>query len=133
MGRYLEALKVFYGTEENTTETLEGGTDKTIKSPFVGSDGSTSGHIRDIQAENEQIPFADHEIAEHKISNEVHRDDRSFVRQQLIGAYGSDRLDIVNQYLEQLEQGFSSVKETHKKSNVGRKRANTWLREKGGK
>ncbi len=76
------------------------------------------------------IPFTDHDIAEHIISSEVHRDDRSFVRQQLIGSYGADRLKRVDGYLEQFRIGSESVQEPHKKSNAGRKRANTWLRNK---
>jgi hypothetical protein len=75
------------------------------------------------------VPFSDHEIAEHLINTEVHRDDRSFVRQQLIGAYGTERLSRVDAYLEQFRIGAESVTEPHKKSNAGRRRANTWLRQ----
>jgi hypothetical protein len=134
MGKYLEALKLLYGEDENIPETLNSGTDKTIKSPFVGSDGSTSGHIRNIQAEIDldTVPFTDHEIAEHMISKEVHRDDQSFVRQQLIGTYGAARLKRVDEYLEQFTIGSDSVDQPHKKSNAGRRRANTWIRENAG-
>ncbi len=56
MGKYLEALKLLYGDSENISDSLEGGTDKTIKSPFgtpfVGFDGSTSRDIENIQASN---------------------------------------------------------------------------------
>jgi hypothetical protein len=76
-----------------------------------------------------EVPFTDHEIAEHLINTEVHRDDRSFVRQQLIGAYGAERLSRVDGYLEQFRIGAESVTEPHKKSNAGRRRANTWLRQ----
>ena len=75
------------------------------------------------------VPFTDHEIAEHLINAEVHRDDRPFVRQQLIGAYGSERLTRVDGYLEQFRISTESVDEPHKKSNAGRRRANTWLRQ----
>jgi hypothetical protein len=82
-----------------------------------------------IQNDDEkEVPFTDHEIAEHLINTEVHRDDRSFVRQQLIGAYGAERLSRVDAYLEQFRIGAESVTEPHKKSNAGRRRANTWLR-----
>jgi hypothetical protein len=83
--------------------------------------------------DTQPVPFTDHEIAEHKIDTEVHRDDRSFVRQQLIGAYGSERLSRVDEYLMQFKIGAESVDEPHKKSNAGRRRANTWLRQDGGK
>jgi hypothetical protein len=76
-----------------------------------------------------EVPFTDHEIAGHRIDTEVHRDDRSFVRQQLIGAYGAERLTRVNTYLEQFRIGAESVTEPHKKSNAGRRRANSWLRQ----
>ena len=79
------------------------------------------------------VPFTDHEIAEHLINAEVHRDDRPFVRQQLIGAYGAERLKQVDSYLEQFSIGSASVTESYKKSNAGRLRANTWLRENRGK
>ena len=79
--------------------------------------------------DTQPVPFTDHEIAEHRIDTEVHRDDRAFVRQQLIGAYGVERLLRVDAYLEQFRIGVESVGEPHKKSNAGRKRANTWLRQ----
>jgi hypothetical protein len=131
MGKYLEALKLLYGDNEKSCETPKTRTDKTDRSPFVSNVSATSGGFDEISSENEQesIPFTDHEIAEHKINTEVHRDDRSFVRQQLIGAYGAERLTRVNDYLEQFKIGMQSVGEPHKKSNAGRKRANTWLRQ----
>ena len=131
MGKYLEALKLLYGDNEKSCETPKTRTDKTDRSPFVSNVSATSGGFDEISSENEQesIPFTDHEIAEHKINTEVHRDDRSFVRQQLIGAYGAERLTRVNDYLEQFKIGMQSVTESHKKSNAGRKRANTWLRQ----
>lgn len=80
-----------------------------------------------------EVPFTDHEIAEHLIDTEVHRDDRAFVRQQLLGAYGAERLSRVDDYLKQLKSGAESVGESYKKSNAGRGRANTWLRQGRGK
>jgi hypothetical protein len=75
------------------------------------------------------IPFSDYEIAKQKIDTEIHRDDRQYVRQQLIGAYSAERLSRVDAYLEQFRIGAESVTEPHKKSNAGRRRANTWLRQ----
>jgi hypothetical protein len=80
-----------------------------------------------------EVPFTDHEIAEHLINTEVHRDDRAFVRQQLLGAYGAERLSRVDDYLKQFKIGAESVGESYKKSNAGRGRANTWLRQGRGK
>jgi hypothetical protein len=131
MGKYLEALKLLYGDSEKSCETPRPRTDKTDKSKFVSNVSASSEGFREISPDNEQepIPFSDHEIAEHKIDIEVHRDDRAFVRQQLIGAYGVERLLRVDAYLEQFRLGVESVGEPHKKSNAGRKRANTWLRQ----
>ena len=135
MGKYLEALKLLYDDNEKSSETPKTRTDKTDRSPFVSNVSAGSGGFDEISPENEQesIPFTDHEIAEHKINTEVHRDDRSFVRQQLIGAYGAERLSRVDEYLKQVKIGAESVDEPHKKSNAGRRRANTWLRGKRGK
>ena len=130
MGKYLEALKILYSDDEKDLETPNGCTDKTDKSPsntpFVSNVSSISRDIQNFPGES--VPFTDHEIAEHKISNEVHRDDQSFVRQQLIGTYGAERLKRIDDYLEQFSIGVESVDQPHKKSNAGRKRANTWIR-----
>ena len=135
MGKYLEALKLLYGDDEKSCETPETRTDKTDRSPFVSNVGSSSGGNNQILPGNVQdsVPFTDHEIAEHKIDTEVHRDDRPFVRQQLIGVYGAERLTRVDAYLKQLKSGAESVGESYKKSNAGRGRANTWLRQGRGK
>ena len=129
MGKYLEALKLLYGDDGKTSETPKARTDITDKRASVSFVSSSSGGFNGISPENDPnpVPFTDHEIAEHLINTEVHRDDRSFVRQQLIGAYGEKRLARVNAYLEQLNIGLQSVTEPHKKENAGRKRANTWL------
>ena len=132
MGKYLEALKILYSDDDKDLETPKPRTDKTDKSPsstpFVSNVSSISRDIENFP--DESVPFTDHEIAEHKISTEVHRDDQSYVRQQLIGAYGAERLSRVDGYLEQFKIGAKSVDQTHKKSNAGRRRANTWLRAK---
>ena len=131
MGKYLEALKLLYGDNEKSCEIPKAGTDKADKSPFVSNVGSSSGGFNEFFPGNDPdpVPFTDHEIAEHLINTKVHRDDRSFVRQQLIGAYGAERLIRVDAYLEQFRLGAGSVKQPHKKSNAGRRRANTWLRQ----
>jgi len=61
------------------------------------------------------------------------RDDRSFVRQCLVGIYGSKRLALVNEYLDQWKQGSEAENIAHKKENAGRFRSNTWLRTRGEK
>ena len=133
MGKYLEALKLLYSDDGKTSETPKARTDKTDRRVFVSNVSSSSGDINQILPENDPIPFTDHEIAEHKIKTEVHRDDRPYVRQQLIGAYGAERLARVDEYLKQFKIGADSVGEPHKKSNAGRRRANTWLRQGRGK
>jgi hypothetical protein len=109
----------------------------TISTPPASENGNVSKleSLRLIYGDSNQkdddpvIPFTDHEIAEHKIDTEVHRDDRAFVRQRLIGIYGAKRLELVDQYLKHFNEGSNSVEEAHKKSNAGRFKANTWLRE----
>ncbi len=132
MGKYLEALKLLYGDSENISDSLEPRTYKTIKSPFVGFDGSTSGDIENIQASNEQdsVPFTDQELAEHKINGLRLRDDRVFVHQRLLGIYGKKRLELVNQYFDEWRKGSEAQPEGHRKENAGRYRANTWLRDR---
>jgi hypothetical protein len=132
MGKYLEALKLLYSDDEKSCETPITRTDKTDRRSFVSNVGSSSRGFKENLPVNdpESNPFTDHEIAEHLINTEVHRDDRSFVRQQLIGAYGAERLSRVDAYLEQFRIGAESVGEPHKKSNAGRRRANAWLRQK---
>ena len=135
MGKYLEALKLLYADDEKTSETPKARTDKTDRRAFVSFVSARSGSFNEILPDNdpESIPFTDHEIAEHKIDTEVHRDDRAFVRQQLLGAYGAERLSRVDDYLKQFKIGAESVGESYKKSNAGRGRANTWLRQGRGK
>ena len=135
MGKYLEALKLLYGDDEKNCETPKARTDKTDRSPFVSNVSSSSGGFNEISPENEQesIPFTDHEIAEYKINGLTLREDRAFVRQMLLGAYGNNRLTLVDQYLSEWHIGATAEVVEVKKENAGRHRANTWLREKQSK
>ena len=72
----------------------------------------------------------DQEISEHLIGSLELHDDRVFVRRRLIGIYGEKRLDLVNQYFDEWQKGMDTEPVEIKKDNVGRKRANTWLRAK---
>ena len=135
MGKYLEALKLLYGDDEKSCETPETRTDKTDRSPFVSNVGSSSRGFHEILPENDEnrIPFTDHEIAEHKIDQLTLHEDRAFVRQMLLGAYGRDRLALVNQYFTEWRKGANAEPIEVKKENAGRRRANTWLRQERGK
>ena len=75
------------------------------------------------------IKTTDHEMAEQLINSLELHDDRVFVRQCLIGIYGSDRLAVVQEYFNQWYVGSSSEPISHKKENAGRYRANVWIRE----
>ena len=75
------------------------------------------------------IKTTDHEVAEQLISSLELHDDQVFVRQCLIGIYGSDRLAVVQEYFNQWYVGSSSEPISHKKENAGRYRANVWIRE----
>ena len=135
MGKYLEALKLLYGDDEKSCETPKARTDKTDISPFVSNVSASSRGCDESSLENEQesIPFTDNEIAEHLINDLDLRDDQSFVRQMLLGAYGKERLALVNQYFSEWRKGKESEPIGVKKENAGRWLANTWLREKRGK
>ena len=145
MGKYLEALKLLYGEDEKSCETLDSGTAKTAKSPkspkspsdtpFGSNGSSTSGDIENFPSPNDPdpVPFTDHELAEHKINELTLRDDRTFVRQMLLGAYGKDRLTLVDLYFNEWRKGVESEPIEVKKENAGRRRANTWLRQGRGK
>ena len=108
MGKYLEALKLIYGDDEKSYEAPKAGTDKTDKRASVSNVSSCFGGFSGDFPDNnpDPVPFTDHEIAEHLIDTEVHPDDRSFVRQQLIGAYGEKRLARVSAYFEQFKISF---------------------------
>ena len=89
---------------------------------------SDNDEARTLQSTDDPIPFTDHEIAEQKIDGLKLHDDRVFVRQKLIGFYGSKRLDIVEKYFEQWQLGVESESVQIKQDNAGRHRANAWLR-----
>ena len=131
VGKYLEALKLLYGDSEEISESLGTRTDKTAKSPFVSTVSPTSRDIENIQGpdEHDSIPFTDHELAEHKINGLRLHDDRVFVHQRLIGIYGKERFELVNQYFNEWQKGSDAQPEGHRKDNAGRYRANVWLRE----
>jgi len=74
------------------------------------------------------VPFTDQELAEHKINGLRLREDQIFVRRKLKRMYGKERLDLVNQYFDEWQKGMDTEQVEIKKENVGRKRANTWLR-----
>jgi len=132
MSKYLEALKLLYGDSENISDSPEPRTAVTAKGPNVSNGSSTSGDIEYIQASNDQDPppSTDHELAEHKINGLRLRDDRIFVHQSLIGIYGKERLEMVNQYFDEWQKGSDAEPEEHRKDNAGRYRANTWLRDR---
>ena len=92
-------------------------------SPFVGA----ATKIIEKNIEHDDKP-SDQEIAENLIDSLKLRDDKIFIRQCLIGVYGSKRLSIINSYLEQWELGSDTETNVIKKDNAGRYRANTWLR-----
>ena len=69
-------------------------------------------------------------IAEHLIGSLKLHDDRTFVRQYLIGIYGTKRLTAMNAYLDQWQLGSDAETDGIKKENAGRYRANVWLRDR---
>jgi len=80
------------------------------------------------QYKSEIVSYLNQQKAERLVSSLALHDDRVFVHQCLIGVYGAKRLDIVNKYLEQWQQGSDTEPINIKKSNAGRHQANTWLR-----
>ena len=122
MAKYLEALKLLYGNDEKSCETLKTRTDKTDRSPFASNVSASSRGFHEILPENgeNRIPFTDHEIAEHKIDQLTLHKDRAFVRQMLLGAYGRDRLALVNQYFTEWRKGANAEPIEVKKENAGR-------------
>ena len=79
-------------------------------------------------SKSEIVSHLNQQKAESLVSSLKLRDDRVFVHRCLIGIYGTKRLEIVNKYLEQWQQGSSSEPVNIKKDNAGRYKANTWLR-----
>ncbi len=80
------------------------------------------------QYKSEIVSYLNQQKAERLVSSLALHDDRVFVHQCLIGVYGAKRLDIVNKYLEQWQQGSDTEPINIKKGNAGRHQANTWLR-----
>ena len=128
MGKWLQRLQDFDSNEEKCLIPLNDTPTKPAKAllyPFDGVD------IKEIEknTEEEDDP-SDQEIAESHIDCLRLRDDRIFVRQCLVGLYGSKRLALVKLYLEQWQIGSDAEPIQFKKGNAGRHRANVWLREK---
>jgi hypothetical protein len=76
----------------------------------------------------EVVSHLNHQKAENLVSSLKLRDDQIFVHKCLIGIYGTKRLEVVNKYLEQWQQGSDGEPITIKKGNAGRYQANSWLR-----
>ena len=69
--------------------------------------------------------------SEELISSIQLRDDRQFIRECLATVSAPDRLALVNEYLEQWQQGWDAEPDPIKSDNAGLYRANTWLRTRG--
>lgn len=76
----------------------------------------------------EVVSHLNHQKAESLVSSLKLRADRVFVHKCLIGIYGTERLEVVNKYLEQWRHGSDGEPISFKKDNAGRYQANTWLR-----
>jgi hypothetical protein len=79
-------------------------------------------------SKTEIVSYLNHKKAEGLVNSLKLHDDRIFVHQCLNGIYGTKRLEIVNKYLEQWQQGSSAEPINIKKDNAGRYQANTWFR-----
>ena len=79
-------------------------------------------------ASDEDEKPSDDEIAEHIIGSFESHEDRVFVRQCLIGIYGTKRLNIVKEYLNHWRLGVEAEPVPIKQENAGRHRANFWIR-----
>jgi hypothetical protein len=75
------------------------------------------------------VNHLNHEQAERLVCSLKLHDDRVFIRQKLIGIYGTKRLDIVNEYFKQWRLGVEAEPVAIKQDNAGRYRANIWIRE----
>ena len=110
------------GTESRNSNKHE---EKTVKA----SKQELTKPTKDIDGIKKAKP-TDQEIAENLIGSLELHGDRVFVHQRLLGVYGTERLDIVNEYFEQWRLGKEGQPIGIKKENAGRYRANVWLREK---
>ena len=157
MGKYLQMLDELYQPEEKkqiSTEIKVTKPTKALLYPFVSANAKDIQFFSDEELQgidptnqkekvvkaskqeltngatkNEDIKPSDHEIAEQLIGTLELHDDRVYIHQYLIGIYGTKRLDIVNKYLEQWQQGSDAEPSQIKKDNAGRYRANVWIRE----
>jgi hypothetical protein len=55
------------------------------------------------------------------------KDDVMFLRSMLANINVIDRLNVLDKYIEKFKDGIESEDNAHKKQNVGRKEASTWL------
>ena len=158
MGKYLQMLDELYQPEENirifTCNEMTKPT-KALLYPFVSAQDKDIQFFSDpdipdthlnIHKEKTLKPYipeltkptkdikednkpADHEAAERLINALKLRKDRVFVSHCLKGIYGTKRLELVNAYLEQWQQGGDAEPKEVGKDNAGRYMANVWLRE----
>jgi hypothetical protein len=84
-------------------------------------------------SKEEVVSHLNHQKAESLVNNLKLRDDRGFFHKCLIGIYGTERLEVVNKYFEQWQQGSDGEPMSFKKENAGRYQANTWLRKSLGR
>lgn len=127
MGKWLQRLQDSDNTKDKYPVPLNITPSKPTKAllyPFVGAEN------REIEKNNisDDKP-SNQEHSERKINSLRLHDDRVFVRQTLIGIYGSKRLALINEYLAQWQEGSKEELNEIKKDNAGRLRANIWLRD----
>jgi 2,3-bisphosphoglycerate-independent phosphoglycerate mutase len=84
-------------------------------------------------SKTEVVSYLNHQKAESLVSCFKQRADRVFVRNCLVEINGNERLEVVNKYLEQWQQGSDGEPISFKKDNAGRYQANTWLRKSFGR
>lgn len=114
----------------------------------VNLDVTDKGKLRIVSSQNftttpefEQLKNSKAEVVSHLklqkveslISSLKLREDRVFVHRFLTEIYGTERLEVMNKYLEQWQQGSDGEPISFKKDNAGRYQANTWLRKSFGR
>ncbi len=114
----------FFSGSEPGDENSDTHQEKTVKASKQELTKPTKG-ITDSDIEK----LTDQELAEHLVGSLKSHDDRIHLHRRLIGAYGTKRLGIVNEYLAQWIQGSDAETISYKKDNAGRYRANVWLRQ----
>ena len=118
-------LEILEGKQVELSVTDKGKLRIVSDQDFIHSSG-----FKKLQNHKAQVVnHLNHEQAERLVCSLTSHDDRVFIRQQLIGAYGSDRLVIIQEYFNQWYVGSSSEPISQKKENAGRYRANVWIRE----